>query len=195
MGEPQRKFPDPLTVDEFLAIAWPEGARHELHDGHVVAMAPPMRAHSTLVINLAVAIRPHLARSCDVLTEAGVLPSARAHSCYQVDLLVTCEPPEPRQRTIHAPILLVEVLSPSTQAIDRNRKLPDYRQITSVQEVVLVDSEAMHVELYRRFEGTRWLSEILRDPTDVLHLDSVGLDLTLADLYRRVVFPAEEAAE
>lgn len=194
MGEPQRKLPDPLTVDEFLTIPWPEGLRHELHDGHVVAMVPPMRAHSTLVINLAVAIRPHLARSCDVLTEAGVLSPARARSYYQVDLLVTCEPPEPRQRTIHAPILLVEVLSPSTQAIDRNRKLPDYRQLASVQEVVLVDSEAMHVELYRRFDGTRWLSEILRDPTDVLHLDSVGLDLALADLYRRVVFPAEEAA-
>jgi Uma2 family endonuclease len=194
MGEPQRKLPDPLTVDEFLAIPWPEGARHELHDGQVVSMAPPLRAHATLVVNLAVAIRPVLARTCDVLTEAGILSAARANTCYQVDLLVTCEPPEPRQRTIHAPVLLVEVLSPSTQAIDRNRKLPDYRQIASVQEVVLVDSEAMHVELYRRFDGTRWLSEILREPTDILHLDSVGLDLSLADLYSRVVFPAEEAA-
>ncbi|MCY0985507.1 Uma2 family endonuclease [Nannocystis sp. ILAH1] len=194
MGEPQRKLPDPLTVDEFLAITWPEGARHELHDGHVVAMAPPMRAHHSLVTTLSHAIGPILEDCCEVLTEAGVVPSLRRHTYYQVDLLVTCEPPEPRQRTIRAPLLLVEVLSPSTQAIDRNRKLPDYRQLASVQEVVLIDSEAMHVELYRRFEGIRWLSEILRDPTDVLHLDSVGLDLALDDLYRRVVFPAEEAA-
>lgn len=49
----------------------------------------------------------------------------------------------------------------------------------------------MAVELYRRFDDTRWLSEILRDPGDILHLDSVGLDLPLADLYRRVVFPAD----
>ncbi|MCY1062383.1 Uma2 family endonuclease [Nannocystis sp. SCPEA4] len=119
-----------------------------------------------------------------------MLSRRRAHTCY----LVTCEPPEPRQRTIHAPVLLVEVLSPSTQTIDRNRKLPDYRQMPSVQEIVLVDSEQMHVELYRRFEGSRWLSEILRDPADLLHLDSVGLDLPLSDLYRRVAFPPEESA-
>ena len=194
MGEPQRKLPDPLTIDEFLAISWPDGQRHELVEGHVVAMAPPMRAHSVLIINLAVAIRPVLARTCDVLIEAGVISPARAHTYYQADLLVTCEPPTPRQRTIHAPILIVEVLSPSTQALDRNRKLPDYRHMPSVQEIVLVDSEQMHVELYRRFEATRWLSEILRDPGDLLHLDSVGLDLALADLYRRVVFPPEEAA-
>ncbi|MCY1005983.1 Uma2 family endonuclease [Nannocystis pusilla] len=194
MGEPRRQPPDPLTVDEFLAIPWPEGARHELHDGHVVASPPAMRAHQSLVTALAHAIGRMLADGSDLLTSAGLVPAAGRDTCYQVDLLVTCEPPEPRQRTIHAPILLVEVLSASTQAIDRNRKLPDYRQLASVQEVVLVDSEAMHVELYRRFEGTRWLSEILRDPTDILHLDSVGLDLALADLYRRVVFPAEEAA-
>ncbi|WAS99067.1 Uma2 family endonuclease [Nannocystis punicea] len=194
MGDPQRKLPDPLTVDEFLAITWPEGARHELHGGHVVSMAPPMRAHHSLVTKLSHAIGPVLNDCCEVLTDAGIVPTLRRHTYYQVDLLVTCEPPEPRQRMIHAPVLLVEVLSPSTQAIDRNRKLPDYRQIASVQEVVLVDSEAMHVELYRRFDGTRWLSEILREPADILNLDSVGLDLSLADLYSRVVFPAEEAA-
>ncbi|MBZ5712612.1 Uma2 family endonuclease [Nannocystis pusilla] len=193
MGEPRRKLPDPLTVDEFLAISWPDGQRHELIDGHVVAMAPPMRGHSIIIVNLAVAIRAVLSRNCDALVDAGVRSSVRAHTYYEADVLVTCEPSEPRQRTIHAPVLLVEVLSPSTQAIDRNRKLPDYRQMPSVQEIVLVDSEQMHVELYRRFEGTRWLSEILRDPADVLHLDSVGLDLPLADLYRRVAFPPEEA--
>lgn len=61
-----------------------------------------------------------------------------------------------------------------------------------MQEILLIDSEAMHVEPYRR--GTRRLSEILRDPGDILRIDGVGLDLRLADLYRRVVFPAEEAA-
>jgi Uma2 family endonuclease len=194
MGEPQRKLPDPLTVDEFLAISWPDGQRHELVEGHVVAMAPPMRAHHSLVTALSHAIGRVLVDCCEVLTAAGVISPARAHTFYQADLLVTCEPPTPRQRTIHAPILIVEVLSPRTQALDRNRKLPDYRAMSSVQEIVLVDSEQMHVELYRRFEGTRWLSEILRDPGDLLHLDSVGLDLPLADLYRRVAFPPEEAA-
>ncbi|MDC0720153.1 Uma2 family endonuclease [Nannocystis bainbridge] len=185
---------DPRTVDEFLAISWPEGERHELHDGRVIAGTLPTRAHQTLLMALAYTLANGLHDPWEVLLAAGIASPTRAHTCYQVDLLVTCEPPQPRQRIIHAPVLLVEVLSPSTQANDRNRKLPDYRQMPSVQEVLLIDSEAMHVELYRRFEGTRWLSEILREPTDLLHLESVGLDLALADLYRRVIFPGDEAA-
>lgn len=191
MGQPQLKPPDTLTLADFLTLSWSDDRRRELHEGIVVAMAPPARAHATIVMNLAVALRAVLPRGCEALSDVGVIPVGREHSYYEVDLLVTCEPPEARQQVIRAPVLLVEILSPSTQAVDRNRKVPDYRQIPSVREILLVDSEHMVVELYRRFEGTRWASDVLRDPTDVLYLESAGLDIALAALYDRVVFPAQ----
>lgn len=189
MSHPQLKPPEIFTLTDFLAMSWPDDARRELHEGQIVAQAAPTRAHATIVRNLAVALHRVLPRGCDVLTDIGVAPVGREHTYYEVDLLVTCEPPEARQYIMRAPTLLVEVLSRSTQAVDRNRKVPDYRRIPSVREILLIDSEHMAVELYRRFEGTRWASDILREPDEVLYLESAGLDITLADLYDRVVFP------
>lgn len=189
MGHAQLKSPDIFTLADFLAMSWSDDRHRELHEGTIVAMASPTRAHATIVRNLAFALQRVLPRGCDVLTDIGVAPVGREHTYYEVDLLVTCEPPEARQYIIHTPTLLVEVLSRSTQTIDRNRKVPDYRRIPSVREILLVDSEHMVVELYRRFEGARWASDILREPAELLDLESAGLDITLADLYDRVVFP------
>ena len=81
------------------------------------------------------------------------------------------------------PILLVEVLSPGTEAHDRKVKLPDYRQLPSVEEVVLVDSEVAYAEVHRRLDDDRWLTEIVTGLEGKLRLASVGAELSLAALY------------
>lgn len=192
MGQPQPVTPDLLTVADFLATSWPDAHRHQLIEGHVLAMAPPARAHASLVATLSHAIERVLTDDCcEVLTDVGLAPLTREHTCYEVDLLVTCEAAEPRQRLIRAPVLLVEVLSPSTAAIDRQHKLPDYRQLLSAREIALIDSERMLVELHRRYEGDHWSVEVLHAPTDVLHFECFDLDITLAQLYRRVALPPD----
>lgn len=130
-------------------------------------------------------------RPCRVQTEAGVIPPSRQHTYYQADLLVTCEPSRPGARDVAAPLLLCEVLSDSTELCDRRRKIPDYRALPSVQELLLVDSERMFVEVHRRLDERRWLTELLQRPQDLLVLESVELRLALADLYEEVALPPD----
>ncbi|MCY0985506.1 Uma2 family endonuclease [Nannocystis sp. ILAH1] len=111
-------------------------------------------------------------------------------SYYQADLLVTCEPSRPGDRAVAAPLFVCEVLSESTELFDRRCKVPEYRAIASVREVLLVDSERMFVELHRRLDERRWLTEILPRPHDELALETAGVKLALVDLYEDVALPA-----
>src|SRR5579863_9340943 len=117
-----------MTVDEFLQ--WEDGTdtRYELLDGVVVAMAPPAPPHGILFARLAGAIDAALRsrRPCVVQGEAGIVRPDRNDTCYIADLAVTCEPPQPNDRLIREPVLIVEILSPSTAAFDRQAKVPDY---------------------------------------------------------------------
>lgn len=147
MAEPAEKR---MSLAAFLE--WDDGtdARYELVDGRIVAMAPPIEAHGTIVANIAATIRPRLRSPCRVVVEAGIAPPDRADSWYQADLVVTCAPPERGARAIAEPKLIVEVLSPSTAAHDRGVKLADYRRIAAVEQILVVASEDRHVEVWRR---------------------------------------------
>ena len=157
MAEPAGKR---WTMDEFLA--WDDGTdrRYELVDGQVVAMAPPAEAHGTIVANLTIRIGSQLQPPCRVVGEAGVVPADRDDSYYQADLIVTCAPPERGRRHPVDPVLIVEVLSPSTADHDRGRKVEDYSRLPSVQEILLVSSEERRVRSWRR-DGRRWIVEDL----------------------------------
>jgi Uma2 family endonuclease len=86
------------------------------------------------------------------------------------------------------PFLIVEILSPGTERHDRRVKLPVYRQIASVQEVVLLASANIYAELHRR-SGAQWITEILRGADAILTLTSVPIEIRLGDLYEGFVVP------
>ena len=130
-----------MTVDEFLH--WEDGTdtRYELVGGFVVAMARPMPAHGRLAVRLGGAIDAALRSRppCAVQSEAGIVRPDRDDTCYVADLAVTCEPLRTEDRLIREPVLIVEVVSPSTAVFDRQTKVADYRRIPSVQEILLID--------------------------------------------------------
>ena len=142
-----------MTVDEFLS--WDDGTdtRYELADGALRAMAPPDAAHRIVVANVTTLIHVGLRerRPCRPENEAGLRIDNR--TMWQADVAVTCHPPA---REIDAPLLIVEVLSPSTRTHDLGRKLTDYRTLASVQEIWLVDSERRWLQLWQR-DGERWI--------------------------------------
>jgi Uma2 family endonuclease len=178
-----------MTLDDFLT--WEDGTdtRYELIGGFVVAMAPPAPAHSALVTRLGVRIEAALAsrRPCMTYTEAGILRQDRADSFFVADIAVSCTPIAPRRQSVEDPILIVEVLSPSTEVHDRRFKVTAYREIETVQEVLLVGSDTRYAELHRR-AGEQWIVEILRGAGDTIRLTSVGAEIGLADLYDGIVF-------
>ena len=89
--------------------------------------------------------------------------------------------------TLLKPCIVVEVLSPSTEADDRGEKFVRYRQIPALQEYILISQDKVRVEHYLR-QGTRWVSTEFRKLTDVLPLISIDCALPLRDIYRRVPF-------
>src|SRR5262252_4646829 len=133
----------PMTLDEFLR--WDDGTetRYELISGFPVAMAPPAAAHRMLAMRLGSRIDAALSRRrpCNAQIEAGVVRADRSDTYYEADIAATCEPHEFGQQALKEPFLIVEVLSPSTERHDRRLKLPAYRQIGTVQEILLIASD------------------------------------------------------
>jgi len=133
-----------MSLDEFLW--WDDGTdtRYELIDGFPVAMAPPAEAHRILAMRLGSRIDAKLAvrRPCNAQIEPGVVRPDRADSYYVPDIAVTCRPNEPGRQTMLDPILIVEILSPSTERGDRRLKLPAYQTIASVSEIPNVGTSA-----------------------------------------------------
>jgi len=174
MAEPAEKR---MSLAAFLE--WDDGTdvRYELVDGRMVAMAPAIEAHGTIVANLAAVIRPRLKAPCRVVVEAGITPADRADTWYEADLVVTCAPPERGARAVAEPRLIIEVLSPSTAAHDRGVKLTDYRRIASVEQILVVASEDRHGEVWRRVADGWTVQDLIGDAAILLAIDDQPLPL------------------
>jgi Uma2 family endonuclease len=120
-------------------------------------------------------------RPCNAQTEAGVIRPDRADPYFHADIAAICEGNEAGRQAIKDPFLIVEVLSPSTERHDRRIKLPAYRPIPTVQEMVLIASDGLYAELHRR-SGAQWITEILHGGEAVLALSLVEVEISLSDL-------------
>jgi Uma2 family endonuclease len=193
MAEPAIR---PMTLDEFLN--WDDGTdtRYELIAGFPLAMAPPAEAHRMLAMRLGSRVDTALAnrRPCNAQVQAGIERLDRADSYFVADIAVTCAPNERGRQAIKDPILIVEVLSPGTERHDRLIKVPAYRAIDSVAEILLIDSQSIYAEILRR-EGGRWIAELVRGPDALLRLSSVELSIPMAELYSGIDLAGDEITE
>jgi Uma2 family endonuclease len=184
MAEPATK---PMTLEEFLC--WDDGTEthYELIGGFPVAMAPPAEAHRILAVRLVTRIDAALAgrRPCNTQIKAGVVRSDRADTYFEADIAVTCAGNKAGRQANKDPFLIIEILSPSTERHDRRVKLPAYRQISTVQEILLIASDGLYAELHRRV-GAQWITEILRGAEARLALTTVGIEIRFADLYEGI---------
>jgi Uma2 family endonuclease len=157
-------------------------------------MAPPVRAHGILCAPLAGELNAALRsrRSCTAQTEAGIARPDLSDSCYIADLAVTCRPYQTGEQLVEDPILIVEVLSPGTERHDRRTKVPAYRQIESVQEILLIDSETAYAEIFRR-RWAAWFSEIVRGREAKLHLAPIEVQLAMSELYEGIDLQSDAA--
>jgi len=124
-------------------------------------------------------------RPCNAQVEAGIIRTDRADTYFEADIAATCERHEFGQQALKEPFLIVEILSPSTEHHDRRVKLPVYRQMDTVREILLIDSDGMYAELHRR-AGAQWVTEILRGPDAVLWLPSAAVEIRLGELYEGI---------
>jgi Uma2 family endonuclease len=130
-------------------------------------------------------------RPCRVQIEAGIVRPDRADSYFVADIAATCAPIEPGRQAIKDPFLIVEILSPSTERHDRRVKLPAYRQISTVQEILLIASDGRYAELHRRV-GAQWITELLRGAEARLALTTVDIEIPFVDLYEGIALGEDE---
>jgi Uma2 family endonuclease len=182
-----------MSLDEFLRWDDETGTRYELIGGFPMAMAPPSEAHGVLAARLAARLESALAarRPCRAVVEAGVVREDRRDMFFVADVGVTCASYDPRRQHMQDPILLIEILSPSTERHDRRVKLPAYQGIGSVQEILLLAADEAYAELHRR-HGDLWVIQII-PAGGSLRLDSVGIEVSLVELYEGLALPAEGA--
>jgi Uma2 family endonuclease len=172
------------TLEEFLAFDDGTDRRFELHDGERVAMAPGSRAHVILCGRLARIIGNGLRSGCDVATEAGIV-ALDGQSWYKADLAVTCGQGRAGDPYLSDPIVLVEVLSPSTAMLDRGRKLRDYQEIASLRDILLISSFERRVEHWRQSEGA-WSARV-HVGSEALRLEAFPITLDLGELYEGIL--------
>jgi len=107
---------------------------------------------------------------------------------YYPDVLLSCDKDDNHEYYCEKPCLIVEVLSPSTEAIDRREKLHAYQDIPSLKEYIMVSQDEYKVELYRR-DGEHWQYFLLNEIDDVLQLTCIDLDISMPQVYEDVVLP------
>ncbi|MFO8027784.1 MAG: Uma2 family endonuclease, partial [Opitutales bacterium] len=142
-----------ITVDEYIEGELHSEVRHEYIGGQVYAMSGGSEAHNVLSGNLYAALREHFrGKPCKVFMADMKLHLSIAEDdiFYYPDLLVTCDPSDDAKYYKTKPTVLVEVLSPSTERLDRREKFLSYQRLPSLEEYVLVDQEQMRVTLFRR---------------------------------------------
>jgi Uma2 family endonuclease len=177
-----------MTAEEYLAWEPTQEGRHEYWDGEVVAMSGGTRNHNRVSGNFFNLLDNALVdRSCDVYIVDVKVQVERGRKLFYPDVVVTCDERDRDTQIVQFPCLLVEVLSPSTEGIDRGIKFAKYRQFATLQEYVLVQVEQPGVEVFRRNERGQWVLSVY-DLGDRLYLESVGVELAIADLYRQVQF-------
>lgn len=188
---PQRK--SYLTPAEYLATERQSETKSDYWDGEVYALAGTSRNHNLIVTNTTIILGTQVkGRPCEVYV-GDMRVKMIAHAVYTYpDVVVVCGRPEFEDRerdTLLNPTVLIEVLSPSTEAYDRGAKFEAYRSLPSLSDYLLVAQDRAAVEHYTRQADDRWLLAAYTGLDAVVRIESIGCELRLADLYDKVEFP------
>jgi Uma2 family endonuclease len=179
----------PMSPAEFLAWDATQTVKHEFVGGELFAMAGAGKAHLVLTGNSFMALRQHLRGTpCSTFMMDCKLNVAAAGAFFYPDVIVTCSATDAKDPAIvREPVLLVEVLSPSTAAFDRGDKFAAYRLLPSLREYLLIDPITRRCDLFRKSGDAAglWVLHPFERAQDV-RLESVDLTLTAAVLWDEV---------
>lgn len=188
MGLPKLKTK--ISVEDYLEGEQVSQIKHEYIKGEVYAMAGASDTHHRISINLAKKLDDHLEDSeCEAFMVDMKL-KANADTFYYPDVFVSCDELPESHFYREEPVLIIEVLSPSTRQIDRREKLSIYQQIPSVQEYLVIEQNKIHIELHRRQPNGNWITHFYNksDHDEEIEFQSVDMKITLDEIYRRVKF-------
>ena len=184
---PKKKF---YTEAEYLALERAAEYKSEFYDGEIFAMAGASLPHNRVKENLSGEIYGRLKGTrCESFSSdmRVKVPKARAY-CYP-DIVIVCGEPKLEDDvhdTLLNPVVIIEVLSPSTKAFDYSGKFRRYQKLESLKEYVLVSQDECLLERYQRRPNKAWLLKTFDDIDGEFALMSVSVRIPMADIYRGV---------
>lgn len=182
-----------MTVEEYFSLDSDPSAKYEYIEGYAVAMSGGSVAHEWIAKNMIREMDRHLKSGpCRTHTSDMKVLIPATGSYFLPDASVSCDAQDNRMdaQAMRSPRLIVEVLSPSTEVVDRGYKFQWYQTLSSLQEYVLISSRYQFIEIFRRQPDDLWSYQAYR-PAQIVKLECLGIELTFAEIYESVPVPAK----
>ena len=172
-----------IDVEDYLALDnTARSVRYEYIDGRLRMLAGGSPDHAILAANLIATLNYALRGKPCIVYSADVHFQISESRYVHPDVTVSCDPRDKHKKdNIQHPRIIVEVLSPTTEGIDRGEKLEYYLDFPTMEEYILVGSQRKVVEVYHR-DGDVWTSRVYK-PNDVVYLKSIDLEIPFAEIY------------
>lgn len=193
------QYDPPTTEADYLAFERSSEFKHEFIDGEVIAMAGATESHNLVEGNTFAALHTGLrGRPCKTYVADMKVRTPSTGTYVYPDVVVACgevQLADDENDVLLNPTLIIEVLSPSTEHLDRGKKAQRYREIASLQEYILIAQDAPHIERFLRQSDGTWLFSEVDGLDATIALTSIDCTLALADVYERVDFSPPDAPE
>lgn len=182
-----------FTEEQYLSLERAAETKSEFYHGEIFAMSGGSTRHARLQANLLAAVHGCLLdRPCDVFGSDHRLKIQATGLITYPDLSVVCGDIQYAfddiKDTLINPILLAEVLSPSTESFDRGNKFFSYRQIPTLRDYLMISQSQLLVEHFHRGDNASWTLTAFTSLDDMIALPAIQIELPLRDIYRRVIF-------
>jgi len=191
VNEPALKY-NYLTAEEYLEAERKATCKHELMNGKIITMTGASLKHNRIVSNLIGSINPFLkGKSCEVFPSDLRINIPTTNSFTYPDLTIVCGKPElldDEFDNLLNPVVIIEVLSPSTESYDRGNKFFTYQQIPSLKEYILVDSTACNIQTIVKKDDGLWQFDTISDNTSSIIIQSISQTILVSDVYDGVEF-------
>ena len=178
-----------FTPEEYLALERKTTVKSEYLNGEIRAMSRVNFVHNFITVDIATELNiQSRGQDWEVYMSNMRVRTGPKGAYFYPDVVVLCGEPQVEDNvfdTLLNPILVVEVLSPSTEAFDKGEKFRHYQELASLREYILVSQDRVRVEHYR-LAKTQWVQTEFHTLADVLSLVSIACELPLQDIYRRV---------
>ncbi|MEY6431795.1 Uma2 family endonuclease [Thioalkalicoccus limnaeus] len=179
-----------MTREEYLAFEETSEIKHEFFNGEIFAMTGGTFEHSAIAVQIASLLnaRPST-KGCRPMNSDMRVRTPSGLDTYP-DISVYCGEPHltDNRLTLLNPVLIIEVISPNTSSYDRGDKFKLYRSIPTLKDYLLVDSQQMLVEHFRRTANEEWILHVYQKPEETVALGSIDDSLALADIYHGIQF-------
>lgn len=187
-----------MTEEEYLAFERGSSTKHEYFKGYIYAMTGAKEPHNLISGNIIAALHPQLRRKgCRIYPSDMRVKVMQTGLNTYPDITIVCGAPQFTDNvrdTIVNPMVIIEVLSASTERYDRGMKFQNYRTIETLYDYLLIAQDHYHIEHFSRQENGLWIFQEATNIELSVNIQSVGCVLALQDVYEQVEFEQEDTA-